>query len=496
MFLLINSPTNDPRKNSYPLGLSYIAAAIKSCNADVLYLDFSTTVNETDLINILLYNNIFFVGFTVCSDSFYDVCKLARIIKYHSPSTLVGIGGSHASYQSVSIISKYMEIDIAFIGAGETSIIQIAKNYKKNTAWYNNVPNIVFRDLNNKIISSEYKKYDYDIIPNREIINESDGLLQNNNIPIVSIDSSRGCIGDCSFCCLKVNKTPKLKCRNINTFEYEMKDISIKYKDRQFDLYITDADFLCIPNRVKKILPFLKSIKNMRYIIISARSDSIIKCQDMINELFETGCSIIELGIESASQTQLDRYGKNISVSKNFEAVELLLPFSKLFKAKISIDLIPFDPYVTINELKDTYLFMEKYFYGTAGFEQALFTRMTLYPNTALYNIAVQDSLLFDNQGGEPPYWRFRYEDSSEVYKWILAFQKLIYPNIIKYRKFTESEILNLQTSVDQSSIKQIYNRKLLNDIPYKYYKDILYNDKRKETFEHYKSIIENIINY
>lgn len=106
------------------------------------------------------------------------------------------------------------------------------------------------------------------------------------------------------------------------------------------DLFLVDADFLVSKNRAKDVLEIIKGFKQVRYFNIASCTDSLLRCKDILDELFESGCTYIEIGVESFSHKQLERYDKRASIETSIEAINLLNQLQKKYKFSYKIDII------------------------------------------------------------------------------------------------------------------------------------------------------------
>lgn len=470
MFFLINPASADPRNNSFPLGLAYIAGSMKLHGA-VRIFDLHCKPEENTLIECLVREDVRFVGITACSDYFYEVVRLARMVKAFAPSAVVGIGGPHATFQSREVLDRYLEIDMTMIGSGELAAERLAANLSAGKKdWYTGVPNIAYRLQDKQVIFSDFQRSWYSVRPAREIFPSLTeyAISRGIDVPILSMDTSRGCHGTCSFCMLKVDQQPRWRCRDLSDFGEELLYVTQGLPDKSIDLYLTDADLLASVKRLPHILSKIRKTPAVRYFIASARTDSVCRASEYLEELFAAGLSILELGIESASQSQLDRYGKQTSMRVHEQALHLLLPLEQKYHAKIGIDLIPFDPFVTISELQEIDHFMERFFYKKAGYEDGLFIKTTLYPGTDLYARALAVGLISDDRGGQPSYWRFYNDESAQVYRKVSAFQTLVYPSLRDCRKKASKLAPSLQGIVHVSDYAAFLKYlRFLNEAPY-----------------------------
>lgn len=226
MFVLINVQATDSRKNIFPLGLAYIAACYEKYG-EVKIFDMHYQKNVEELFDYFYSNQVKFAGFTVCSshESMSRSSYFAKMIKRISPNTIIGIGGQHSTYQGVDIIKHHLEFDVAFIGEGELSSIQIAQNISSSKVnWFENVNSIYYRNFDGEVISSEYKKNDIYLLPARHLFPKckeySDKFKENP--PVICIESTRGCVGKCSFCALKLDQAKGFVKKDLDLFNQDL----------------------------------------------------------------------------------------------------------------------------------------------------------------------------------------------------------------------------------------------------------------------------------
>ena len=315
-FALVNIATNDTRKNIYPLGLAYLSRSlIPYGNVKVFDLHYSDD-DRTDLFRWI--NDVrspVFIGLSMCShpDSIRMCSAIAQQIKMLSPTTIVGVGGPHPTFQGEELLAEYLEFDAAFIGPGELAISQIAENLRAKVFWATNVNNLIFKNQLGEIVVSPCRSFRFDVLPAREFlpsIKEYAAKYQ-IEVPVISIDSSRGCHGNCTFCALSLDKMRRYSVRSTNLIKADIEATIEREHLSVVDLFITDADFFAVPIHAYQVLKVIETIKAVRNFSISCRADSLLRVdRNVLDLLFTLGCNQIEIGVESASDSQLIRYNK------------------------------------------------------------------------------------------------------------------------------------------------------------------------------------------
>ncbi len=116
-----------------------------------------------------------------------------------------------------------------------------------------------------------------------------------------TIEATRGCHGQCTFCNKGMFPTYEQK-----TLEQMIQEI-VELKKRDFDLlFFLDNDFLADKNFARKMMKILKE-HNFKYIIQACSQNLTF---EILQELADTGCKLIQIGVETFDETVLAWCGK------------------------------------------------------------------------------------------------------------------------------------------------------------------------------------------
>lgn len=199
--------------------------------------------------------------------------------------------------------------------------------------------------------------------------------------------------------------------------------------------------------------PEIKSFK------ISARSDSVLRNKDMLETLLKMGCNSIEIGVESYSDQQLKRYNKKVTAQENIDCYKILYKLSKQYNFRLIHELIPFDPWVTKQDLTKTVDFYINNNFDYLELEPWLFTKLILYPNTKLRFLAEKDHIISKDNHEELPHWDFVEEDVACIYSSMQKYKHIFLPQIESLRqvinKLLASETLILNRKLICLSIQK-----------------------------------------
>jgi radical SAM superfamily enzyme YgiQ (UPF0313 family) len=154
---------------------------------------------------------------------------------------------------------------------------------------------------------------------------------------------------------------------------------------------------------------------------LAARADQVARRPDVLHVLKSAGCSSIEMGIESGSQSVLDRYQKDLTVAVNREAIHLV----RKAGIRVMIDYIMFDPWSTMAELKESLDFLEA-INAEATYPAVVYSSLSFYPGTPLYDRAIQ-------LRAEPTTAELEWFEDPEV--------AAVHEIILSYRRERQSEL-------------------------------------------------------
>lgn len=459
--LLINPlfTYNHTGVKQYPLGLAYIHAAIRNiCEVEIYDLSFENQ-NEK-LVEKLLSCNYDLIGITVYESIFYNIIKIIDLIKRISIHSIIVIGGHFASYACKDILEIYNEIDYIILGEGEEPFSQLIEALGTNTGKdISKIKGIAYKKENhihiNEQVDIDVNKYP---IPSWDVLllNSYNEYDVNNQRLYTPICTSRGCFGRCSFCSIKKHQGKTIRNRDIKNVEEEINLLISRYNVSY--IYFSEPNFFASSKRANEMLKMLSGIKGLQEFGITTRVDSFLKCKDLHESLFASGCKSIELGIESGSDKQLTRLKKGTSVEMNKEAIHIINTYKNTFKdVGLFIDMIMFDPYSKVEEVMDSYHFLIDNNLCFSQNEHCLFSIMHLFHGTEMRETAIKDQLA--NLTLENVYYNFADNKTAEFYSYIFIFQKLC----MNQYELINTRILNLLNSkIYKSKVYGAENNKIL----------------------------------
>jgi anaerobic magnesium-protoporphyrin IX monomethyl ester cyclase len=125
-YLQIFGPMQKSAPRYFPLGLGYIAAALRQAGHDVVFLDPEIQgLTDHDLIQRIQIEHPTLVGIGCATPNFMVAHHLAQQIKRVLDVVTV-LGGIHASSVPREILEHHPEFDVLVVGEGEETIVELA----------------------------------------------------------------------------------------------------------------------------------------------------------------------------------------------------------------------------------------------------------------------------------------------------------------------------------------------------------------------------------
>jgi len=327
----------------FPVGLSYVAAALKETGYEVAICDvdrvcpnagdinFSEEYNRLQLYLEAINSDDHFVwekvkkivadfspdviGITAMTMKFGSVVKTARVCKVAAPDCKIIIGGPHAT-DWPSICFQCPEIDYCVSGEGEETIVGLLRAIEAGVSDVDSLAGVSYRKNGQVMLSQEsvfvsnLDRYPY---PARELLLNQDSYTSEDMGVIMT---SRGCPFNCSFC----SHSPKVRYRSLYNVIEEIRYVSEEFGTRQFAL--KDDSFTVSRKRTMEFCRLLKEHK------LGINWDCTTRVNLIDGQLLDmmqaAGCNTVKVGIETGSERILKEVNKGITFEQAREAARLL----------------------------------------------------------------------------------------------------------------------------------------------------------------------------
>jgi len=281
-----------------PLGILYLATLLKEKGIICQICDLSG-MPENKWQDNLAIGDIY--GFSTYSATYYQTLKIRDIAKNLNTQAITIAGGPHVS-ALLEECSK--DFDIIITGEAEITFLEVIKNIQEG------------KEIRGVFRGDSVMDLDQLPFPDYELIDMSSYHRIVGGLHSISLISSRGCPYNCTFCNSRIFSRGKLRFRSPENVVQEILQLQDKYGNVSFRF--NDDLFTFSPERITQMSTALKPL-NILYRIF-ARSNSMT--QEASEQLYESGCRHVAIGIESMSEKMLKLFKKGTTVKNNIEALK------------------------------------------------------------------------------------------------------------------------------------------------------------------------------
>ncbi len=398
--LLINISLRPNSQNlMFPIGLAYIATAIKKAGFKFEILDLDVLRLSDEETEERIKSADFDVAAFGCIVTGYRFVKgLAALIKKHKDVPII-VGNSVADSIPEILLSKTLA-DIAVIGEGDITIIELLKAIENKTP-IEEVKGIFFR-RNGQILSTPTREpiRDFDTLPfidydlfDMETYLAKCKLNLSEPYPIefdllrsLPINTARGCPFRCTFCYHVFKKVP-YRTRSMENIGQE-----IKYLQKKFGLnYIQFADELSLfsKEQANKLADyFLRENINIFW-VADCRAGLFQEGDlDLALKLKKAGCIELGYSLESADEEILKAMNKRITVQDFMIQTRIL----QMAGISVATGLVIGYPQETEETIKKTFdCCYDNNIYPSTGY-------LLPQPGTLMYQYALQSGKIQDEE--------------------------------------------------------------------------------------------------
>lgn len=321
------------------LGLGYLAAALRKAGHDVTLLDCDKEKMTQDgferYVSGMSYN---LVGFQLYTNALYSAKKQVDAVRQRIKDAVIVVGGPHVSGDPCQALAFMDAADIAVIGEGERSIVEIAclKRDDLKGASMKTIPNIAYRAAGGVIAinsSSYIEDLDaipmpaWDLIDPRSYPDAPHGTFA-RSFPVAPIITSRGCPYACTFCASFTVHGRKMRRRSAKSVIDEIAYLSKDYGVRE--VHIEDDNFTMGKVYAKEVLAGVidRGIDIWISLPNGVRIDAID--EEMIQLMERAGVYSFGIGVESGSDRILGKIQKGLTTQDIEEKVNLVKMHSNI----------------------------------------------------------------------------------------------------------------------------------------------------------------------
>jgi len=350
--LLINPPQifypgSEPPAGNLPLGLLYIAAVLDKAGYKTEILDafmngfpfrkigeiMEVGMPHGRIIEEIRRRKPDIVGVAnpfTCQVE--EAIRVANIVKEIDPSILTVVGGPHATAVPIEFLEDAKNIDIAVIGEGEYTMLDIVRFFEGHKK-ISDVQGIAYRKGEKVVLNSPrpfIKNLDdlsypaYHLVEMEQYLNPRKIEYRSFKCRAISMITSRGCPFSCNFCSVHLHMGKMFRAHSVDYVVDHIEHVVNKYRVKT--IYFEDDNLTLDLRRFEAICDKIieKDIKFSWETPNGVRPDYLTF--NLLKKMKKTGCQSVFVGIESGDQFVLDNI---INKSLNLKDV---IQFAKMCK--------------------------------------------------------------------------------------------------------------------------------------------------------------------
>ncbi len=373
-----------------PLGLAWIAAVLERAGHKVKIIDSPTLrLGVKDFIREVKGWSPDLIGFSVITPTARKAYTTVRLLKkYFSDIPIIG-GGPHPTFMYGEALNE--GFDVIVCGEGELTTLELVSTIERfgfPCDELRNVKGIVFKDREGNYVRTMSRELISDLSklpwPAHHLLDMNAHSMFNKNVKVAHVMASRGCPYGCIFCSTSYFWGRRVRFRPTKDVVGEIKLLAEEYGVKR--VAFMDDELTASRTFINEFIKEVKESKLDLEFSCGSRVDHVDR--EMLKNMKEVGFKAIYFGVESASQDSLKMIGKRITIESVIKAFKLA---KELGLYHVGTFILGF-PWETLDDMEKTVEFAIK-----LNPSYAQFTVATPYPGTPLYEYAVRNNLLIDN---------------------------------------------------------------------------------------------------
>ena len=432
-----------------PLGLAAVGAFLREQGYPVHFHQCFADRGEGELRAAAAVDADVY-GFQLNMDNYLNVYEVAKRLKETKSNTVIIGGGPFLVSRAEEILEAESAFDFIVVGEGEWTTLELLKVLQKKEQEFSAIEGLVWRGPDGHAIRNALRGTitDLDTLPfcARDFLDQArHDPVDNGLLESVRMVTSRGCIGNCTFCCVnlynKVLGGKRWRGRSPKHVVDELEYLSREFGARLFNF--SDSSFedpgqlgkersrqIC-EEIIRRGIPLSAKI----YLRCETmRSDDDI---DLLRLYKRAGIDVIIFGSEAGSDYELKLYGKNASLVDNIRTAKILRELDLFY---LLTGFIMFGPYSTPDTLRKNITYL--YEWGFSDNVMLVSNALLLFRDSKLYQMLCEENMVVESG----KYWELpKYRFYSPVVERVMQhWQNILAHSAVKELNALQSDMGNL----------------------------------------------------
>ncbi|HEX4967703.1 MAG TPA: hopanoid C-3 methylase HpnR [Nitrospiraceae bacterium] len=312
-----------------PLGLELAAQAARQAGHEVHLIDLQADTHA-DYFKIIDRWKPDVVAFS-CNylANVPEIVDLAKLTKEKLPNSFILVGGHSASFVALEFLEHGEgSIDCVLKGEGEAAFPQLLLAVEHDRKAVTSVPGVV--TLDGEGPRPRFVDSLDNLMPARDLLRNRHKYYLGVLDPCASIEFTRGCPWDCSFCSAWTFYGRSYRAASPDKVVEELERI------KEPGVFIVDDVAFIQSKHGMDIGEAIarKGIKKQYY--LETRGDVLLRNKEVFTFWKKLGLRYMFIGVEAIDEEGLKQHRKRITLGKNFEALE----YARSLGIRVAINLI------------------------------------------------------------------------------------------------------------------------------------------------------------
>jgi hopanoid C-3 methylase len=311
-----------------PLGLELVAASVRQAGHEVALIDLQVEQHrdffrwvERWRPDVILFSCNYLANVP-------EIVDLAKGAKSRLPSALVCVGGHSVSFIATALIEHGEgAIDCVIRGEGEAAIRPLLAAIEAGADLVS-VPGAV--TASGQGPAPNFVQSLDDLLPARDLLRHRRKYFLGVLDPCASIEFSRGCPWDCSFCSAWTFYGRSYRVMSPERIIEDLRSI------REPGVFIVDDVAFIQERQGMEVGDAIARAGIKKNYYLETRGDVLLRNKEVFRFWTKFGLSYIFLGLEALDEEGLVKYRKRVPLGRNFEALE----YARSLGVRLAINLI------------------------------------------------------------------------------------------------------------------------------------------------------------
>src|SRR5438105_4206777 len=311
-----------------PLGLELVAAAAQQAGHEVRLIDLQVEdhlaffrLSDAWRPDVILFSCNYLANIP-------EIVDLAKAAKARLPRTVICVGGHSASFVAKAILEHGEgAIDCVLRGEGEAGVPPLLAAIEAGTDLAT-VPGAVTASGEGPPPSFVHSLDE--LLPARDLLRHRRKYFIGVLDPCASIEFSRGCPWDCSFCSAWTFYGRSYRLLSPERVVEDLRQI------RERGIFIVDDVAFVHERHGMELGEAIAQAGIKKRYYLETRGDVLLRNKDVFRFWKELGVAYMFLGLEAIDEDGLKKYRKRVPLGRNFEALE----FARSLGVHVAVNLI------------------------------------------------------------------------------------------------------------------------------------------------------------